>query len=359
MTLQLKALADDKAEILIYGEIGADFWGEGNDPKKFAEQLQQIKASTLTVRINSGGGDLFAGLAMYSALKQFKGKVVTYIDGLAASAASIIAMAGNEVIMPKNAILMIHNASTVSYGDHNQFRKLADDMETSTNAMVETYMAKTGMSSEVIKAMMDAETYLSANDALAQGFIDSIDEDIQLSASINNGEIVINGINTALPANKVAKISELLAIKPVKANKTQNNHINKEPVMSLTLEAFKQNHPDICEQIKAQAYQDGVQVERERIKSIEELEMQGHRDICVKAKFETGISAPEVAITIIKAEKQQRENYTSLTKADVTEVNKVSAASTTEIPHQDADALSDEFMQAFKAQVNKGIINAK
>lgn len=359
MTLQLKALADNKAEILIYGEIGADFWGEGNDPKKFAEQLQQINASTLTVRINSGGGDLFAGLAMYSALKQFKGKVITYIDGLAASAASIIAMAGSEVIMPKNAILMIHNASTVAYGDHNQLRKLADDMETSTNAMVETYIAKTGMSSEAIKAMMDAETYLSANDALAQGFIDSIDEEIQLSASINNGEVVVNGINTALPANKVAKISELLAIKPL-VNKTQHNHIKKEPVMSLlTLEAFKQNHPDIHEQVKAQAYQDGVKAERERIKSIEELELQGHREICVEAKFETGLSAPEVAMVIIKAEKQQRENYTNLVKADAAEVNKVSASSTTEIPHRDADALSDEFMQAFKAQVNKGITNAK
>lgn len=359
MTLQLKALADNKAEILIYGEIGADFWGDGNDPKKFAEQLQQIKAGTLTVRINSGGGDLFAGLAMYSALKQFKGKVVTYIDGLAASAASIIAMAGSEVIMPKNAILMIHNASTMAYGDHNQFRKLADDMETSTNAMVETYIAKTGMSADEIKAMMDAETYLSAGDALAQGFIDSIDENVQLSASINNGEVVVNGINTALPADKVAKISELLAIKPVIATKVNNSIIQKEPVMSLTLEAFKQGNLDLYEQIKAQAYKEGELAECERIKSIKEFEMQGHQDLCFKAMFETRISAAEVAMAIIRSEKQQRENYKELIKADVTEVNKVSAASTTEIPHQDANALPDEFLEAFKARANKGAINAK
>lgn len=362
MTLQIKALANNEAEILVYGEIGADWWGDGNDPKAFAKELQKIDATILKVRINSGGGDLFAGLAMYSALKQFKGKVITYIDGLAASAASIIAMAGNEVVMPANAVLMIHNASTMAYGDHNDFRKIADDIETSTGAMVATYVEKTGLSSDEVKSMMDIETYLSATEALAKGFIDRIDSEIQLNASINNeGKFVVNGINTALPSEKIAKISKLLAIKSNTANLArQSNILQGEIVMPLTLEAFKKDNPDIYEQIKASAYQDGIKTERERIKAIEDIETQGHSEICFKAKYETGISAPEVAMVIMRANKQQQQNYLANVQEDVNKVNQVAAASTIEAPHTDADSIPADFMASFTASANrKGVNHAK
>lgn len=361
MELQIKAQANNVAELLIYGYIG----GWDNDSGEFARQLKNLSAEVLKIRINSGGGSLIDGVAIHNSLKQYKGRIMVYIDGYAASAASIIAMAGHEIIMPSNTWMMIHNSWVYTSGNAENLTQEAALLSELDNAMAKTYVAKTGLDIEVVKQMMSEETWLSADKALELGFATSIAEETKIAASINDKKVMINGIEFRnLPEKMLSGFKpqqELVINDPLLAEVVipqASPLTNNKEFESMDLEKLKAAHPELYKQIAASSFKEGELAECERIKSIIELEMQGHQDICRKAMFETRISAAEVAMTIIKAEKQQRENYTNLVKADVAEVNKVSASSTTEIPHQDADALSDEFMQAFKARVNKGIINA-
>jgi ATP-dependent Clp protease protease subunit len=148
-------------EVNVYGSIYPD------TAKKFKDFITSIDDSAdIVININSNGGDVFAGIAMYNTIKNHKGKTTINIDGLAASIASVIAMAGDEIIMPKNSLMMIHNAWTFAFGNASDFRKLADDMDKIGNSIIETYMSRTTESREAIQKLLDKETWLSADEAL-------------------------------------------------------------------------------------------------------------------------------------------------------------------------------------------------
>lgn len=190
-----KAKDKGSAELFLYGEISSStWWGDEVTPKQFKADLDALgDVGELSVFINSGGGDVFAGQAIYSMLKRHAAKKTVYVDGLAASIASVIAMAGDKVIMPSNAMMMIHNAWTFAAGSASHFRKLADDMDKVDESIVTTYTAKTGKESQEIKGMMDAETWMTAKDALDMGFADEIEEEKKLAASIDDGYFNLNG----------------------------------------------------------------------------------------------------------------------------------------------------------------------
>jgi ATP-dependent protease ClpP protease subunit len=165
----------DTAEILIYEEIGASFWGGGIDPKDFAMDLKGLgDVTTLNVRINSPGGDVFDGVAIYNLLAQHKATVNVYVDGLAASIASIIAMAGDKICMADNAMMMIHNAMACTAGDANDLREFADVLEKVSTTMAGTYVKRTGMKAADVQKLMDAETWFNAQDCIDNGFADEI-----------------------------------------------------------------------------------------------------------------------------------------------------------------------------------------
>src|SRR5690625_2640779 len=126
-------------------------------------------------------------------LKRHKAHVTVYVDGLAASVASVIAMAGDEVIMPANAMMMIHDPWTWGAGNAKQFRKLADDLDKIGESIVAAYEGKTGLSSEEITSIMDAETWLTASEAVEMGFADTIEESKHIAASLRNGALVVQG----------------------------------------------------------------------------------------------------------------------------------------------------------------------
>lgn len=130
--------------------------------------------TAISVFINSYGGEVAEGLAIYNSLRRHPAKIKTYCDGFACSAASVVFMAGDERIMSNASLLMVHNAWTCAIGDHNQLRKDADDMETITQAAVNAYMEKVSITEEELKALLDAETWISPDDALAKGFITEI-----------------------------------------------------------------------------------------------------------------------------------------------------------------------------------------
>ncbi len=178
----IKATAE-KAEIWIYEMIGEDFWsGGGTTAKKFLDELKAIKAPQIDLHINSPGGDVFDGITIYNLLKQHPANVTTYIDGLAASIASVIALSGNKVVMAANAIFMIHNPWGCTQGDAETMRKYADVLDKVRDSILTAYSSKTALNDDEIKALMDAETWMTAAEAKEYGFVDDIAEEMDMAA---------------------------------------------------------------------------------------------------------------------------------------------------------------------------------
>lgn len=181
----IRAQADEEsAEILLYGDIGKGGWfSEGNGAKKFAEDLKALgKVKNLDIRINSGGGSVFEGHAIYNTLRRHSAKKTVYVDGIAASIASEIAMAGDKVVMPKNSIMMIHDPFGMVVGDAEDMRKMADSLDKIKEGMISAYMRKTRMSRENIWNLMSDETWMTADEAVEMGFADETDEPMRMAA---------------------------------------------------------------------------------------------------------------------------------------------------------------------------------
>ena len=183
----IKAKASDTAEISIYDEIG--FWGVSaasfaQDLKSCGNNLKQIN-----LHIHSPGGDVFDGIAIYNLLKNHPANVTVYIDGLAASMASVIAMAGNEIIMPENAMMMIHKPWGIQGGDAEDMRKYADLLDKVENTLIPAYATKTGKTPEELAEMLSAETWLNGKECVEQGFADKLAEPLVAMASIKSRKL--------------------------------------------------------------------------------------------------------------------------------------------------------------------------
>lgn len=165
----------DTADVLIYDQIGRSFFDEGVTAKAFAENLRTFKGvKTINVRINSPGGNVFDATAIFNTLRNHGAKVIAHIEGAALSAASLIAMAGDEIRMAANGFLMIHDPSSVARGRAEDMRKHAEMLDRVKATLVATYATRTKQPSDVIAKMMSDETWLSAEDAKAKGFADTI-----------------------------------------------------------------------------------------------------------------------------------------------------------------------------------------
>jgi len=166
-----------EASIYIYGDIVSWEWFESDvSSYTLAKEIEALPEGieTINVFINSYGGEVAEGLAIYNQLRRHKARVKTYCDGFACSAASVVFMAGDERIMSNASLLMIHNAWLLTAGDSNQLRKDADDLETINAASMQAYMNHVNITEEELKKMMDEETWISATDALEMGFATSV-----------------------------------------------------------------------------------------------------------------------------------------------------------------------------------------
>jgi ATP-dependent protease ClpP protease subunit len=170
------------AEVLIYDEIGA----YGVTAKGFLAELGALpNDAALDLRLNSPGGSVFDAVAIFNALKRHAGEITVWIDGIAASAASYIAMAGDSVVMPQNAFLMIHDPSGLVMGTAEDMRSTAEALDKVKGSLIMGYAAKSGKPDAEIAALMAAETWLDAQDALALGLIDRIAEPVKLAATFD------------------------------------------------------------------------------------------------------------------------------------------------------------------------------
>lgn len=179
--------SNNEAHINIYGVITSMCWFENDvSADGFVKALEALgDVSKIKVYINSYGGEVAEGLAIYNALKRHKAHVVTYCDGMACSIASVIFMAGDERIMNESSLLMMHNAWIYVQGNADELRKQADDLEKITQASITAYKAHSNLSEEKIKALLDAETWLSPDEALEYGFATAIEKTEKEKASQN------------------------------------------------------------------------------------------------------------------------------------------------------------------------------
>lgn len=192
----------DRAEIWIYEQIGEDFWsGDGITAKSFQKELAGVKASQIDLHINSPGGEVFDGLTIFNLLKQHPANVTTYIDGLAASIASVIALAGNKVVMAENALFMMHNPYGATVGNADEMRKMADTLDKVSGSISLAYIEKSGKDADEIKSLMDSETWMSAYEALEYGFVDEISEQMDMAACAKFIPAMINAKFKNIPEN--------------------------------------------------------------------------------------------------------------------------------------------------------------
>jgi ATP-dependent protease ClpP protease subunit len=187
-TPELRAESTDAATISILDVIGQDFWGDGVTAKRVAGALRAIGSKPVTVTINSPGGDVFEGLAIYNQLREHPAEVTVKVIGLAASAASFIAMAGDKIEIAKSGFFMIHNSWVVAMGDRNALRDVADWLEPFDSSMAEIYADRSGQSVTELTSMMDKETWIGGKAAVDMGFADDFLPRDQVGMDAGGGE---------------------------------------------------------------------------------------------------------------------------------------------------------------------------
>jgi ATP-dependent Clp protease protease subunit len=191
-----RAAAEGKPPaLLLYGVIASQsWWGDETTPQQFRGELEALgKVDALDLRINSEGGDVFAATAIYTMLRNHGAAITAYVDGVAASAASLIAMAAQRIVMPANTLMMVHMPWSMGAGNAVELRKLADDLDHVGDAMLETYTARTKRDPAEVRGLLEAETWMTAAQALALGFCDEV-QDLTVAASVrSDGSLELNG----------------------------------------------------------------------------------------------------------------------------------------------------------------------
>jgi ATP-dependent protease ClpP protease subunit len=192
----LAAASGDTLTLTCYDVIGADWDGTGITAENFKAAIDANPTTNLTLRINSPGGDAFEGIAIYNLLKSYGKPISVYVDGLAASAASIVAMAAShgKLTMGAGSMAMIHNATTFTYGSADDLRRDAGVLDQLSDSIADIYVARTGLSKSSVSAYMSAETWFSAAEFVTAGFADELTED---GENDNDGDEIPNASNKA------------------------------------------------------------------------------------------------------------------------------------------------------------------
>ncbi len=295
---EFKSYGNNKAVIYIYGDITSYKWDEddvtASDVVKKLAMYSDVEE--IEVRINSIGGNVFQSVTIMNLLKDSKAKIHVVIDGIAASGASIIAMAGDTITMNDGAIMMIHEAAVGIHGQRDDFEKMIETLDKINSSMIEVYKTKTGLEDDVLKSMLKEETYLTASEALELGFCDAISE-LEVVAQLKEDSIDINGI--MFEKDNIKNALDKMKTKKVKVVAQKSNKEGEGEKM--TPEELKAKFPEVYNSI--------VQEERDRIKSIEDGTLKGCEELSYKAKFEEPINKADYFEAVIKNQKAKGEAF--------------------------------------------------
>ena len=296
---------EKSAELILYGSIGHDEdWDDISD-KAFKQDIENLgNVENITLHINSPGGSVFSAVAIANTLKNHKAKVTANIDGLAASAATIITSACDIVRMPKNALFMIHNPITFAYGNNQEMQKTLDMLDKVKNSIIETYLNKTKTDKETLSQLMDNETWMSAEEAKEHGFVDEIlDENVEKEVIKN--KLIINNM-----AFDITKFRNFKA--GGKANKIQNPIVinnfvnNKKEEEKMTLEELKNKFPELYNQVFNEGKEAGINKENERMKAIDEMKISNYPELVESAKYTEKVEASELAMKVLKKQNEEK-----------------------------------------------------
>ena len=285
------------AELILYGSIGSDeYWDDVSD-KVFKQDIENLgDVENITLYINSPGGSVFSAVAIANTLKNHKAKVTANIDGLAASAATIITSACDTVRMPKNALFMIHNPITFAYGNNQEMQKTVEMLDKVKNSIIETYLNKTKTDKETLSELMDNETWMDAEMAKDYGFVDEI-VDEEVGKEFVENKLIINNM-----AFDISKFKNFRKVKGVVINNKKNT---KE--VKMTLDELKNQFPDLYDYVLNEGKKIGKEEERERIKAIDDIGVNNYSDLIENAKYVNPMSASELAINILKKQKEEKQ----------------------------------------------------
>ena len=311
----------DVTDVYLFNDIGTF----GISAQSFVEEIKEYEEKELAIHINSLGGEVFDGMAIYSIIQRRKAKTTVYIEGIAASIASVIALAADEVIMSENSLLMIHNAWGGSSGDASEMRKQADVLDKISNEIAEIYVKKTNLPYDEIIRMMGEETWLTAEEAVAMGFVDSISEPIKVAAKYD--------------------VSKFKNITMEKVEKTLNINNKKKIKMTEELKSwFNSKVDDIIAKVKNSDVEQSVESVDVNITLADNEEMIGKL-----SEFEATVSELNNSITDLEGEKETLTEEVGRLSALVNKANAKGSEITTD---GDPNVREEKVVDANEAGLN-------
>ena len=364
------SLSEDEGEITLYGDVLSkrmyDWWtgelipGLYITPEGFMEDLALVKdKKNITVKINSCGGDLYTGLAIHNALKGLTANVKTVVEGIAASAASVIAMAGDSVEVYPGSLIMIHGVSIRNYGDINlqDVQKMERMIDANEKAIAAIYNQRTGIDTEEIRTMMAEEKWMTGEEAVEKGFADKICEEkntVDIGMSSNKKILMVNGIShdtfgfRNMPEFRIITQNSAKPV-PVPIADSNSNELKEEGGKKhMTFDELRTQEPDLVTQIQNEA----VSIERQRMKDIDSIAASiPDQEMVNEAKYGENIcTAQELSFRVLQNSAKEGRNFLSQMESDSKQsgVNNVGAA-----PNS-GDANSDDEKDAVEL---KNIVN--
>lgn len=330
LRFEANAKASDVAKLFVYGSVGG--YGE-TSTRQTVVDIHRSKAKTIQVYINSTGGSAFDGLAIYNALRKSPARIEVHIDGLAASAASVIAMAGDEIRMPRGSFIMIHNPSTYTGGGAAHLKSVAARLEQMHEEFADIYSARTGLDRDEVKKQLDAETWFTATEAKAKGYADVIEEGKPIKATASGDVAIFAGV--AVPRDFLPP-EIFSSLQPAPEAPTPSPEPTKEAV-KMDMETLKREHPELYAQITANAAQaaqnavdrartEGAAAERDRLSAIDEAAVPGYEELVASAKADPTQSASTLALAIVQRIRAQGASYLAGRASDAAPVNAVGTA---------------------------------
>ena len=313
---------EKSAELILYGSIGSDeYWDDISD-KAFKQDIENLgDVENITLHINSPGGSVFSAVAIANTLKNHKAKITANIDGLAASAATIITSACDTVRMPKNALFMVHNPITFAYGNNQDMQKTLEMLNKVKNSIIETYLNKAKTDKETLSELMDNETWMSAEEAKEYGFVDEILNESVEKEVIEN-KLIIN--NMAFDISRFKNFKEKKNQEPRVINISVNSTGSAEEIAdkfrdilnstenqkneggNMTLEELKNKFPELYNQIFNEGKEAGITKERERMREIDNLDVSNYSELVKNAKYNEPVEASVLAVNILNKQKEER-----------------------------------------------------
>src|SRR3712207_374754 len=287
----VKNETEKSADLILYGDIGTDdFWNDITD-KQFKEELMNLgDLDTIEIYINSPGGVVYAALAIANTIKSHNAKVIANIEGLAASAATIITCACDKVRMAKNSLFMIHNPWGFSIGEQKDMEKSAEVLSKWKDSILETYAMKSKLDKKTLSEMMDKETWLNAEEAKSYGFVDEI---IGEEADVKNMSNILIVNNLAVDISKFKNFPQKEKVE------TSKNKLEEK----ITEDFLEKEHKDIYDSIK----QKGIEEERNRLQEIDSLDCPD-KDLVLRAKYKEPMNVKEFSYEIVKSGKFRNKN---------------------------------------------------